>query len=47
MLPTAAPYLRRNFAVALAAAEALLGSLDPERVAGVAAALELHGPDGA
>ena len=29
----AAPYLRRNFAVALAAAEALLGALDPERVA--------------
>ena len=43
VLPTAAPYLRRNFAVALAAAEALLGSLDPERVAAVAAGLELHG----
>ena len=43
VLPTAAPYLRRNFAVALAAAEALLGSLDPERVAAVAGGLELHG----
>lgn len=43
VLPTAAPYLRRNFAVALAAADALLGSLDPERVAAVAAGLELHG----
>ncbi len=42
-LPTAAPYLRRNFAVALAAAEALLGSLDVGAVRGVAAALELHG----
>jgi dihydrofolate synthase / folylpolyglutamate synthase len=42
-LPTAAPYLRRNFAVALAATEALLGSLDPDRVFEVAAALELHG----
>jgi dihydrofolate synthase/folylpolyglutamate synthase len=42
-LPTEAPHLRRNFAVALAAADALLGSLDPERVATVAAALELHG----
>ncbi len=42
-LPTAAPYLRRNFAVALAAAEVIVGSLDPERVLGVAAGLELHG----
>ena len=42
-LPTAAPYLRRNFAVALAAAEALLGALDVDRVREVAAALELHG----
>jgi dihydrofolate synthase/folylpolyglutamate synthase len=42
-LPTSAPYLRRNFAVALAAADAMLGGLDPERVAGVAAGLELHG----
>jgi dihydrofolate synthase/folylpolyglutamate synthase len=42
-LPTAAPYLRRNFAVALAAAEALLGSLDSDRVFEVAAALDLRG----
>jgi dihydrofolate synthase/folylpolyglutamate synthase len=42
-LRTSAPYLRRNFAVALAAVEALLGSLDVERVREVAAALELHG----
>ena len=42
-LPTAAPYLRRNFAVALAAAEALLGWLDLDRVLEVAAALDLHG----
>ena len=42
-LPTPAPYLRRNFAVALAAAEALLGSLDVERALGVAAGLNLHG----
>ena len=34
--PSAAPYLRRNFAVALAAAEAIVGSLDPERVLAVA-----------
>ena len=42
-LATPAPYLRRNFAVALASTEAILGSLDPERVADVAAHLELHG----
>ena len=42
-LPVGAPYLRRNFAVALAAAEAVVGSLDAERVMGVAAGLELHG----
>lgn len=42
-LATPAPYLRRNFAVALAAAEAMLGSLDAERVRGVAAGLDLHG----
>jgi dihydrofolate synthase / folylpolyglutamate synthase len=42
-LASPAPYLRRNFAVALAAAEAVLGSLDPERVAKIAAGLELHG----
>ncbi len=40
---TEAPYLRRNFAVALAAAEALLGSLDRERVDAVAAGVELPG----
>ncbi len=42
-LPVDVPYLRRNFAVALAAAEAVLGSLDAGRVMGVAAGLELHG----
>jgi len=42
-LPTAAPFLRRNFAVALAAAEVVVGSLDVERVRGVAAGLDLHG----
>ena len=42
-LPTPAPYLRRDFAVALAAAEALLGALDPERALGVAAGLGLPG----
>jgi dihydrofolate synthase / folylpolyglutamate synthase len=42
-LASPAPYLRRNFAVALAATEAVLGALDPERVTGVAAGLELHG----
>jgi dihydrofolate synthase/folylpolyglutamate synthase len=36
-------YPRRNFAVARAAAEALLGSLDPRRVRGVAEGLELPG----
>jgi dihydrofolate synthase/folylpolyglutamate synthase len=42
-LASPAPYQRRNFAVALAAAEAMLGSLDSDRVADVAAHLELHG----
>jgi dihydrofolate synthase/folylpolyglutamate synthase len=42
-LATPAPYLRRNFAVALAAAEVVLGSLDPARVRDVAGGLELHG----
>ena len=42
-LPTSAPFLRRNFAVALAAAEAVIGSLDVERVRDVAGGLELHG----
>ena len=36
-------YPRRNFAVALAAARTALGPLDPERVAAVAAGLELPG----
>jgi dihydrofolate synthase / folylpolyglutamate synthase len=42
-LASPAPYQRRNFAVALACAEAMLGSLDPDRVADVAAHIELHG----
>jgi dihydrofolate synthase / folylpolyglutamate synthase len=42
-LASPAPYLRRNFAVALAAAEGVLGALDAEAVAGVAAGLDLHG----
>jgi len=42
-LATAAPYLQRNFAVALAAAEAIAGPLDLERVQAVAAGLELRG----
>jgi len=42
-LASPAPYLRRNFAVGLASAEAILGSLEAERVADVAAHLELHG----
>jgi dihydrofolate synthase / folylpolyglutamate synthase len=42
-LASPAPYLRRNFAVALAAAESVLGTLDAEAVAGVAAGLDLHG----
>jgi dihydrofolate synthase / folylpolyglutamate synthase len=36
-------YARRNFAVAIAAAEASLGYLDPDRVRAVAAGLELPG----
>lgn len=39
----AAPYLRRNFGVALAVAEETVGSLDGDRVAEVAAGLELGG----
>jgi dihydrofolate synthase/folylpolyglutamate synthase len=42
-LASAAPYLRRDFAVALAAADAVLGSLDPERVLELAPGLELRG----
>jgi dihydrofolate synthase / folylpolyglutamate synthase len=37
------PYARRNFAVAVAAATAVLGPLDPERVHAVAMGLELPG----
>jgi dihydrofolate synthase/folylpolyglutamate synthase len=36
-------YARRNFAVAIAAATAVLGALDPDRVHAVAAGLELPG----
>jgi dihydrofolate synthase/folylpolyglutamate synthase len=36
-------YMRRNFAVAIAAAEAALGTLDPDRVREVAEGLELPG----
>jgi dihydrofolate synthase/folylpolyglutamate synthase len=37
------PFQRRNFALALAAAEAFLGELDPDRVAEVAATLAIPG----
>ncbi len=37
------PYQRRNFAVAIALAEAVLGTLDPDRVREVGAGLELPG----
>ncbi|HET9163624.1 MAG TPA: cyanophycin synthetase [Solirubrobacterales bacterium] len=37
------PFQRRNFALARTAAEAFLGELDPGRVAGVAAAIEIPG----
>ncbi len=42
-LPTPVPFVRRNFAVALAAAETVLGDLDLERVRDVAAAIRLPG----
>lgn len=42
-LPSPAPFLRRNFGVALAAAERVVGKLDPGKVRDVAAGLELHG----
>jgi dihydrofolate synthase/folylpolyglutamate synthase len=42
-LPSDAPYLRRDFAVALAAAEAMLGSLDMATALQVARRLELPG----
>jgi dihydrofolate synthase/folylpolyglutamate synthase len=38
-----APYVRRNFAVALACADAIVERLDPRRVRDVAGGLELHG----
>jgi dihydrofolate synthase/folylpolyglutamate synthase len=40
---TSAPYIRRNFAVAEAAAEAAIGPLDAHRIAEVAADLDLPG----
>lgn len=43
VLPTRAPYLRRNFAVALAAAEQIVERLEPARVHEVAAAVDVHG----
>jgi dihydrofolate synthase/folylpolyglutamate synthase len=43
VLNSPAPYLRRDFAVALAAAEEIAGRLDPAAVGAVAASLELHG----
>jgi dihydrofolate synthase/folylpolyglutamate synthase len=42
-LASPAPYQRRNFAVALACVDVLLGSLDAERVRRVAAEIELRG----
>lgn len=42
-LPTAAPFVRRNFAVALAAAETVLGGLDVGRVREAAAGAQLRG----
>jgi dihydrofolate synthase/folylpolyglutamate synthase len=42
-LTTPAPYIRRNFAVALACADVIVDGLDPGRVGDVAAGLELHG----
>jgi len=43
VLRAAGPFQRRNFALACAAAEAFLGRLDPEAVAGVAATLTVPG----
>jgi dihydrofolate synthase / folylpolyglutamate synthase len=42
-LSLAAPYLRRNFGVAMAAAREVAGDLHPDRVAEVAEHLDLHG----
>jgi len=43
LLRAPGPFQRRNFALACAAAEAFLGELEPERVAAVAAELEIPG----
>jgi dihydrofolate synthase / folylpolyglutamate synthase len=43
VLRAAGPFQRRNFALACAAAEAFLGRLDPEAVAGVASTLTVPG----
>jgi dihydrofolate synthase / folylpolyglutamate synthase len=42
-LAAVGPFQRRNFALAVAAAEAFLGEVDPEKVAGVAAMLRVPG----
>jgi dihydrofolate synthase / folylpolyglutamate synthase len=42
-LTTPAPYVRRNFAVALACADVIVDRLDPACVGDVAGGLELHG----
>jgi dihydrofolate synthase / folylpolyglutamate synthase len=42
-LRAAGPFQRRNFSLAMAAAEAFLGELDPARVAAVAATLTISG----
>jgi dihydrofolate synthase / folylpolyglutamate synthase len=42
-LAATGPFQRRNFALATAAAEAFLGEVDPEKVAGVAAMLRVPG----
>jgi dihydrofolate synthase/folylpolyglutamate synthase len=42
-LAATGPFQRRNFALAVAAAEAFLGAVDPEKVAAVAASLRVPG----
>jgi dihydrofolate synthase/folylpolyglutamate synthase len=42
-LAATGPFQRRNFALAVAAAEAFLGAVEPEQVAGVAATLRVPG----
>ena len=42
-LAATGPFQRRNFALAVAAAEAFLGEVDPEKVAGVAGMLRVPG----